>query len=127
MKNLLILLSMLCSTLIFAQAEDCQDFKEGKFKIQDKLAGNSTIERYGNKQVEMSEKSGMKLEFEVEWKDECTYTLKLVKILENPNEIALPTGMILRCRIIKTSENSYVVESTSDDFKGSVKAELIKI
>ena len=127
MKNLFLLLSLLCSNFIFAQAEDCQSFKEGKFKIEDKLVGNSTIERYENKQVETDENSGMKLEFEVEWKDECTYTLKLVKVLENPKEIPLPTGMVLRCRIIKTTENSCVVESTSDDFEGSIKAELIKI
>ncbi len=127
MKNLFLFICLLSSSLIFAQAKDCQSFEEGKFKIEDKLVGNSTIERYENKQVETDENSGMKLEFEVEWKDECTYTLKLVKVLENPKEIPIPTGMVLRCRIIKTTKNSYVVESTSDDFEGSIKAELIKI
>lgn len=127
MKNLIVLALICFSTVVFGQTNECKKFKNGKFKIVDEEVGNSIITRKGSKQIEFGEESRLKLEFKVKWIDDCTYTLELKKVLENPYNIELPLGMILTVEIIETKENSYVQKSTSNLFDMVFEGELIKI
>ncbi|WP_298144058.1 hypothetical protein [Flavobacterium sp.] len=127
MKNLIVLALICFSTVVFGQTNECKKFRNGKFKIVDEEVGNSIITRKGSKQIEFGEESGLKLEFKVKWIDDCTYTLELKKVLENPNNIEFPVGMILTVEIIETKENSYVQKSTSNLFDLVFEGELIKI
>ena len=81
---------------------NCAKFKTGKFLLNDKVQGITHIERIGSKQIEYNEKSKVKLESEMFWLDECTFSLKLSKIIENPNNIELPEGLSLTIEIIGT-------------------------
>ena len=127
MKNLILLVLICISTVVFGQENECEKFKNGKFKIVDAEVGNSIIERNGSKQIEYGEGSKMKLQFKVKWLDECTYTLELKKVLENPNKIKLPEGMILTVEIIETKEKSYIQKSSSNLYDMVFECELIKI
>ena len=116
------------ANLTFSQEPDCKQFKDGKFKIENKETGNvSIIERKGKKQFEQGSVSQMKLEFKVKWIDACTYTLELKKILENPRNIQLPEDMILTVEIIETRENSYIARSTSNLYDLVLEDEIFRI
>jgi len=69
----------------------------------------------------------LKLEFKVKWLDDCTYTLELKKILENPNKMELPKGMILTIEIIEVKDKSYIQKSTSNLYDMVLESELLKI
>jgi hypothetical protein len=127
MKKLIQLFLIFTSTLVFGNEFDCKKFKNGKFKIIDSEVGNSIIERNGLEQIEYGEGSKLKLKFKVTWLNECTYTLELKKILENPDTIDLPEDMIVTVEIIETKENSYIQKSTSNLFDMVLKSELIRI
>lgn len=127
MKNIILLGLILISSAVFGQENDCKKFKNGKFKIVDNAAGNSIIERKGSRQIEYGEGSKLKLEFEVEWLNDCTYTLEIKEVLENQNNVELPEGMILTVEIIETKENSYIQKSTSNLYDMVLESELIKI
>ena len=112
----------------FCQAPECYRFKEGKFKIVDASAGGITvIDRRGNYQVENNEGMKVTLKFKVTWIDDCTYTLKLDTILRNENKIALPTDIILKVKILATTNNSYTQESSSNLYDAVYKSEVVKI
>lgn len=127
MKNIIAFILICISTLSFGQSVDCKSFKNGKFKIIDEDFGNSIITRKGSKQIEEGEGSRLKLEFKVKWIDDCTYTLELKKVLENPNKIELPEGMILKIEILETTENSYRQRTTSEQVEWVLESELIRI
>ncbi len=118
---------MCLSATVFGQANECEKFKNGKFKIVDPETGNSIINRQGSRQTEYGEKSKLELAFKVEWLDECTYTLDLDSILANPRNLELPEGMVLTIEIIETKENSYRQKTSSNLFDLVVVSELIKI
>lgn len=127
MKKLIPLILICISTVVFGQETDCKKFKNGKFKIVDSEVGNSLIERKGSKQIEYGEGSKLKLEFRVNWLNNCTYTLELKKVLDNPKNIDLPEGMILTIEIIETKENSYIQKSSSNLYDMVLESELIKL
>lgn len=112
---------------VAAQEKTCSDFKNGKFQLRDERAGNSTLEREGARQVEYSERSKVKLAFKVEWLDPCTYTLELVEVLENPNRIQLPEGMILTVEILQTKEKSYIQRSSSNLYSMVFESEIFRL
>lgn len=127
MKNLIVFVLICFSTVTFGQTNECKKFKNGKFKIVDGEVGNSFISRKGSKQIEYGEASKLKLEFKVKWLNDCTYTLELKKVLENPNKIDLPEGMVLTVEIIETKEKSYIQKSTSNLYDMVLESELLKI
>jgi tetratricopeptide (TPR) repeat protein len=91
---------------------DCSNVKVGKYRIEDELSGVTLIERTKKYQIEENSKYGYKLKLEVNWVDNCTYTLKPVKDLLNPKN-PLPE-MILTCKITEVYEDYYMQTSTSD-------------
>jgi len=127
MNRLLIGILVCISTITYGQEMDCKKFKNGKFKIIDSEVGNSIIDRKGSKQIEYGERSKLKLEFRIKWLNDCSYTLELKKVIENPKNIRLPEGMILTIEILEIKENSYV-QKTSSNFSDMVlKTELFAI
>lgn len=127
MKNSILILFIFISSVVFGQQQKCQRFKNGKFKIVDNELGDTFIERQNTKQIEYSKLSKVKLEFEVKWIDKCTYTLKLIKILENPYGFDFPTEMILTVEIIETKDKSYIQKSTSNLYDMIYQSEVFKI
>ena len=127
MKNLVLLLLMFSSLSVFSQQVDCEKYKDGKFIIVDEENGNSHIERKGSKQTEYGEGSGLKLEFKIKWLNECTYTVTLKKIVENPNKIPLSKDMVLTVEIIETKENSYMQRSTSNLYDMVIESEMMRV
>ena len=115
------------STSLFSQTLTCRDFKNGTFKLLDPKYGNSIIERKGSKQIEYSEKLKLKVRFKVKWISDCTYTLKLKKIIENPNNIDFPENLILTVKIIETKENSYTQRTSSNLYETVLENKLTRI
>ncbi len=127
MKSLIVVILICISTVLVGQEVDCKKFKDGKFKIVDADRGDSIIERYGSRQIEYGDASKLKLEFKVKWLDDCSYTLELKRVIENPNEIPLPDNMILTIEIVKTSENSFTMVSSSNLYEMVMETEVFKI
>ena len=127
MRNLILIILICISIASFGQENECIRFKNGKYKILDNRTGEFIIERKGSKQVEYGGESKLKLEFKVTWLNECIYTLELEKILENPNKMEIPKGMILTVEIIETKDKSYIQKSRSNLYDLVLESELIKI
>lgn len=114
-RNLaLILLLLSIKSPAVAQLPDCNKFKEGRFRIADTQAGVVTIaERKGMYQTEYSESLKLVVRFRIDWKDNCSFTLRLDKILRNENKIDIPPGMEVYVKITSTSANSFIQEISS--------------
>lgn len=106
---------------------DCSGLKIGKFKIEDELSGITLITRTEKFQIEENEKLGYKLKLSITWIDDCTYELKPVEDLLNPENNNLPT-MIVTCFITTVNKNDYMQTSISDidSFKKSTTVEILK-
>lgn len=105
---------------------DCSSIKTGSFKTQDELSGLTIIERTDAYQIEENKEHGHKLKFEVTWLDECTYQLKPIEDLLNPENKKLPT-MILTCQIIEINENGYTQISSSDTDNFKLTSEVLLV
>ena len=127
-RILLLSLLLLSATGVFAQPPDCSKFRSGRFRIADTRAGVVTIaERKGDYQTESSEALKAVLRFRITWQDNCSYTLRLDKVLRNENKIDFPLNMTVQVRIIETSRNSYIQETSSSLTNGTYKTEVFKL
>ncbi|SEK38490.1 hypothetical protein SAMN04487910_0401 [Aquimarina amphilecti] len=100
------------SIVALGQKKECDQFREGYFKIEDSITGVSLLHRVGNKQKEYNSISKMKLELSLEW-SECGYKLILDKVVDNPYDIEMDASFTIDVAILETNENSYVQKSTS--------------
>jgi hypothetical protein len=130
MRKLFLGLLLFVTFKSVGQNLDCKKFREGKFKIVDLMAGTTIVERKGSKQTEYAVNSRMRLEFKVKWIDDCTYTLKLKKITENPDNVqwsrkVKKTKVIVK--IVETKENSYVMKAYSKIIKDQRQLEAFKM
>ncbi|WP_405206406.1 hypothetical protein [Aquimarina sp. LLG6339-5] len=107
-----LLVFLLISIVALGQKKECDQFREGYFKIEDSITGVSLLYRFGNKQKEYNSISKMKLELSVEW-SACGYKLTLDKIVDNPYDIDVDTPFSIDVAILETTESSYVQKSTS--------------
>lgn len=110
-----------------AQQSDCKRFKNGKFKQEDSTGEVWMVERKGSKQIEYNDFYKMKLRFKVKWKDECTYTLKLKKILENPDKQPFPEDLVVTVNITDTKDKSFNQTATSSLTGKSLKSKVTVI
>lgn len=128
LKILIILTLILLPVAAFSQTPDCYKFREGKFRIADTRAGVVTIaDRNNMYQTESSEALKAVLRFKITWQDNCSYTLKLDKVLRNENKIDFPSNMEVKVKIISTSGDSYTQEMTSSLTNGSYNVSVTKI
>ena len=127
-QKITILCFLLLPLAAMSQVSDCSRFKEGKFRIADKQAGVITIaERKGMYQTESSEALKAVVRFRITWQDNCTYTLKLDKVLRNENKIDFPSNMEVHVKIVETAASSYTQEISSSLTNDTYKVEVTKI
>jgi hypothetical protein len=129
LKKIIILVFVMVSFITgFAQLTDCFKFKEGKFRIADTRAGVVTIaERRGGYQTESSETLKAVVRFKITWLDNCSYTLKLDKVIRNENKIDFPTNLEIHAKIIATAGKSYTQQTASTLTNGTYNVEVVKI
>lgn len=116
------------SLTAFSQSPDCGKFREGKFRIADTRAGVVTIaDRNRMYQTETSEALKAVVRFKISWQDNCSYTLKLDKVIRNENKINFPANMEIRVKIVETSASGYTQETTSSLTNGTYNVIVTKI
>jgi len=99
---------------LYAQSGNCSSFKSGKFTstYEGRIA---IIERNGSIQNEYltNSKDSLKMSFNINWLDDCTYTLTPTKesYLKYPK---LPRNAVITIKILNVSSNSYTQSSTSN-------------
>ena len=127
-KPILLLLFLACGLTAFTQPPDCSKFREGKFRIADTRTGVVTIaDRTSMYQTESSEVLKAVVRFRISWQDNCTYTLKLDKVIRNENKITFPPGMEVHVKIIETSAGGYTQETSSSLTNGTYKVVVTRI
>ena len=127
-KITILILLVLPAFVAFSQQADCFKFKEGKFRIADTRVGVVTIaERKGGYQTESSEALKAVVRFSITWQNDCSYTLKLDKVIRNENKIDFPSNLEIHVKIIATSAKSYTQETTSSITNGTYNVEVVKL
>ena len=128
-KRFFIFFSLILSTAAaFSQTPDCAKFREGRFRIADSRAGVVTIaDRNSMYQTETSDALKAVVRFKISWQDNCSYTLKLDKVIRNENKINFPSDMEIRVKITKTSAGGYTQETTSSLTNGTYNVVVTKI
>lgn len=127
-KIILIMFLAFFAVAAFSQPLDCSRFREGKFRIADTRAGVVTIaERKGDYQTESSEALKAIVRFRITWQDNCTYTLRLDKVIRNENKIDFPSNMVVNVKITETARDSYTQEMVSSLVNGSYKVEVFRL
>lgn len=94
-----------------------QQIENGKFIYLDSIEGNTFIERSGGFQIEKEEKLGFKVKLKVKWLTDCKYTLQLVEIMENPNQLPFPPNakdIISTVEVLTITKESYKVVMSSN-------------
>jgi hypothetical protein len=127
-KITILVLLVLPAITVFSQTADCFKFKEGKFRIADTRVGVVTIvERKGGYQTESSESLKAVVRFSITWQDNCSYTLKLDKVIRNENKINFPSNLEIHAKIIATSGKSYTQQTSSSITNGIYNVEVTKL
>ena len=112
----------------FSQTPDCTKFREGKFRIADSRSGVVTIaDRNSMYQTESSDVLKAVVRFRISWQDNCSYTLKLDKVIRNENKINFPSNMEIKVKIIEANASGYTQETTSSLTNGTYKVVVTKI
>ena len=129
MKTLrLVLLLLVFSLTAFSQTPDCNKFREGKFRIADSRAGVVTIaDRNSMYQTETSEALKAVVRFKISWQDNCSYTLKLDKVIRNDNKINFPSNLEIKVKITQTTDGGYTQQTTSSLTNGTYNVVVTKL
>ena len=126
-KFILLILLLLPVSQAFCQPFNCSAFREGKFKTADSRVGAIVItDRKGGFQTETTDALKLIIRFSISWLDNCTYSLKLDKILRNENKVDIPHNLIITVKIVETSAGSYVQEISSSMDNGSYRTTVTK-
>ena len=127
-KTVLFLLILTSGLSAFSQPPDCTKFHEGKFRIADSRAGVVTIaDRTSMYQTETSEVLKAVVRFRISWQDNCSYTLKLDKVIRNENKINFPSNLEIKVKITQTTAGGYTQETTSSLTNGTYNVAVTKL
>ena len=126
MKYIFLLTGLLIATAVSSQTMDCKKFRNGKFRIIDASAGNTTLIRKGNRQTEIVDMTGKKYTFKVTWISDCTYALSPLKAHKQKNN-SDPDDTVVTVVIVETKENSYMIEASSGANTKVYRNEVIRI
>ena len=130
MKKLLfcLLINMCLCFIAQAQKLDCNKYHNGTFKIKatEDFPEEVTIERHGSEQTETTG-SGFKASFYVKWIDDCTYTLQLKKIINNPQNLQFPADTIVTVSITEIHSHGYYQISGANNSTTTFKSEVIVV
>ncbi|GAB3934426.1 hypothetical protein GCM10028827_34740 [Mucilaginibacter myungsuensis] len=99
-------------------------FRNGIFKTTSSVSGTILITRHGNYQSELSNK-GIKMEFEVKWLSDHTYTLKPTS--ETIKRYKIPTKALLTVTMGKVSGNKFFQITSSNLNDRRAGSEVIKV
>lgn len=112
----------------FSQPPDCTKFREGKFRIADTRAGAVIIaERNSMYQTETSDVLKAVVRFRIYWQNNCSYTLKLDKVIRNDNKINFPSNLEIKVKITQTTDTGYTQETTSSITSGTYNVAVTKL
>jgi hypothetical protein len=127
-KIILLLLLLGFSLTGFCQTPDCTKLREGKFRIADSRAGIVIIaDRNSMYQTETSEALKAVVRFRIFWQDNCSYTLKLDKVIRNENKISFPSNLEIKVKITQTTDSGYTQETTSSLTNGTYNVIVTKL
>lgn len=127
-KTILLLLFLGFSLSSFSQTPDCGKFREGKFRIADTRAGAVIIaDRNSMYQTETSEALKAVVRFRISWQDNCSYTLKLDKVIRNENKINFPNDLEIKVTITQTTAGGYTQQTTSSLTNGTYNVVVTKL
>jgi len=127
-KLQVVLFCLLIQLTAFSQTPDCSKFHEGKFRIADSRAGVVTIaDRNSMYQTETSEVLKAVVRFKISWQDNCSYTLKLDKVIRNENKINFPSNLEIKVKITTTTADGYTQQTTSSLINGTYNVVVTKI
>lgn len=128
MKKITCFCLLVLPAFAFSQTPDCNKFREGKFRIADSRAGVVTIaDRNSMYQTETSETLKATVRFKISWQDNCSYILKLDKVLRNENKINFPSNLEIKVKITRTTDSGYTQETTSSLTNGTYNAVVTKL
>ncbi len=96
-----ILIVIFTLSLFSCNSKNCEDFKEGRFKLIGEQAGDVIVERRGDRQYEISESEGFTHEFKLTWLNDCKYQLVFEKT-DKPSAIGLSSKDTLTVEILST-------------------------
>ena len=126
-RSILFILLLLPAVMVFSQPPDCSKFREGKFSTADTRVGAIVItDRRSGFQTESTEALKLIIRFSISWQDNCSYTLKLDKVIRNENKVDIPANLVVNVKIVETSANSYIQELSSSMTNGAYRTEVIK-
>jgi hypothetical protein len=78
-------------------------------------------------QTESSETLKAVVRFRISWQDNCSYTLRLDKVIRNENRIDFPQDLEIHVKIIEASDTGYTQETTSSLTNGTYNVVVTKI
>ena len=112
MKPKIILSATALFLSLMGYSQDCSKFKNGTFKFTDpKSKEVCIITRKDNIQTERMEQSDETYDFDINWTDDCTYTVTpTAATAERKPEVTKSGTMTVK--IIKTKKNSYTQKVT---------------
>ncbi|RYD77763.1 MAG: hypothetical protein EOP53_12435 [Sphingobacteriales bacterium] len=112
MKIIFVFIMFLFScTALHAQERGCKTIREGKFRVVSKEAGTTYVTRSKNIQKEDIPDVGVIMIFDINWIDDCTYTLRPKKVLKG-NPALLMKGLVITVKVKNLDKNSYIAETT---------------
>jgi hypothetical protein len=100
-------ISLLISFNFFSQVRkvNCDKFKNGHFKYKEQLYQNVEIIRRKNKQIEYDHKTGLKVEYTIQWTSNCQY--ELTQISSNNPNVEKSNGVTITVQIASIEGESY--------------------
>lgn len=119
-----IIFLLILSKPFFSQSDDCKQYKIGRFESYDNIIGKTIIIRDEDKQTEYNEKWSSIIELEIEWITNCSYRLKLIDVIKNPQRIEFSKEQVLTVHIIKTNNQSCIQEVFSNELDFSFRTEM---
>lgn len=101
--------------------KNCEDIKIGKFTDD---AREAVIIRTKNKQIEVVELAGLKLEYDLQWLGNCEMLMILVKDDSRTHLPGLAIGDSIHVQFLDVNKNSYQCESS---YKNKIRRETFYI
>ena len=110
----LTLLTIIITLTAFGQKPTCKSLHTGSFKVFTKESGTTLIKRTEKYQIEKNDNLGYEVIFDITWIDECIYELRPKKIIKGDPSIMGDGKNVLKTKIKKISDNSYIAETSAN-------------
>lgn len=100
------------------QAQSCKSVQQGKFKIRDNNSSITVITRNENYQIEENKTLKIKMAFDINWIDDCTYELRPYKMLEGDPSYFVKE-MVITTVIKQVKKYGYEAVCSNNLYKGT--------